>query len=207
MTAPDAAAVDEPMPPPTADEPIATATDTTAADKAAPPPMATDEPIATATDTTTADEPATPPTAGVDPTPTPTDAAAAASPATAITPGSGSEALDKLRSLWPEIVAHISQNPPAKPLIAACRPISVEGNIVTLGFPEGQAFLKDALERRRPMLEEGIGQFLDRAVAVRCVATNIDLIPPVAGDADAAYVLAEARRIFGEDLVDVGEVS
>ena len=125
----------------------------------------------------------------------------------AITPGSGSEALDKLRSLWPEIVAHISQNPPAKPLIAACRPISVEGNIVTLGFPEGQAFLKDALERRRPMLEEGIGQFLGRAVAVRCVATNLDLIPPVAGDADAAYVLAEARRIFGEDLVDVGEVS
>jgi len=122
-------------------------------------------------------------------------------------PGAGSEALDKLRALWPEIVAHISQNPPAKPLIAACRPISVEGNVVTLGFPEGQAFLKDALERRRPMLEEGIGQFLGRAVAVRCVATNLDLIPPAPGDADAAYVLAEARRIFGEDLVDVGEIS
>ena len=52
-------------------------------------------------------------------------------------------------------------------------PISVDGNVVTLGFPEGQAFLKDALERRRPMLEEGIGQFLGRAVAVRCVATNL----------------------------------
>jgi DNA polymerase-3 subunit gamma/tau len=164
------------------------------------------DPIATASDTA-ADEPATLPTADADPIPTPTDAADAASPATAITPGSGSEALDKLRSLWPEIVAHISQNPPAKPLIAACRPISVEDNIVTLGFPEGQAFLKDALERRRPMLEEGIGQFLGRTVAVRCVATNLDLVPPVAGDADAAYVLAEARRIFGEDLVDVGEVS
>jgi hypothetical protein len=124
-----------------------------------------------------------------------------------ITPGTGSDALDKLRSLWPEIVAQISQNPPAKPLIAACRPISVEGNVVTLGFPEGQAFLKDALERRRPMLEEGISKFLGRTVAVRCVATNLDLVPPVAGDADAEYVLAEARRIFGEDLVDVGEVS
>ena len=135
------------------------------------------------------------------------DAAPVETPPTGITPGSGSDALDKLRALWPEIAAHISQNPPVKPLIAACRPISVEGNIVTLGFPEGQAFLKDALERRRPMLEEGIGQFLGRAVAVRCVATNLDLVPPVAGDADAAYVLAEARRIFGEDLVDVGEVS
>ena len=182
-------------------------TDKRAATDAAARADAATDPIATATDTTVADEPATPPTADADPVPTPTDAADAASLATAITPGSGSEALDKLRSLWPEIVAHISQNPPAKPLIAACRPISVEGNIVTLGFPEGQAFLKDALERRRPMLEEGIGQFLGRAVAVRCVATNLDLIPPVAGDADAAYVLAEARRIFGEDLVDVGEVT
>ena len=182
-------------------------TDKRAATDAAARADAATDPIATATDTTVADEPATPPTADADPVPTPTDAADAASLATAITPGSGSEALGKLRSLWPEIVAHISQNPPAKPLIAACRPISVEGNIVTLGFPEGQAFLKDALERRRPMLEEGIGQFLGRAVAVRCVATNLDLIPPVAGDADAAYVLAEARRIFGEDLVDVGEVT
>jgi hypothetical protein len=119
----------------------------------------------------------------------------------------GSEALDKVRALWPEIVALISQNPPSKPLIAACRPISVDGNIVTLGFPEGQAFLRDALERRRPMLEEGIGTILGRAVNVRCVATNLELVPPVPGDADAAFVLAEARRIFGEDLVDVGEVS
>ena len=44
-------------------------------------------------------------------------------------------------------------------------------------------------------------------MVVDVVATNLDLIPPVAGDADAAYVLAEARRIFGEDLVDVGEVT
>jgi hypothetical protein len=133
----------------------------------------------------------------------PTDAP----PLSAIAPGTGSEALDQLRSLWPEIVAHISLHPPTKPLIAACRPISVEGNIVTLGFPEGQAFLRDVAERRRANLEEGIGHFLGRAVAVRCVATNLELVPAVPGDADAAYVLAEARRIFGEDLVDVGEVS
>jgi DNA polymerase-3 subunit gamma/tau len=137
----------------------------------------------------------------------PPGSAAAAPPPAIIAPGASSEALDKLRSLWPEIVAHISLHPPTKPLIAACRPISVDGNVVTLGFPEGQAFLKDVAERRRANLEEGIGQFLGRAVAVRCVATNLELIPPVPGDADAAYVLSEARRIFGEDLVDVGEVS
>jgi DNA polymerase-3 subunit gamma/tau len=152
------------------------------------PPIAAESPIAAAA--------AGAPTSSEEPT-----------PAAALTPASTSEALDKVRALWPEIVSLISQNPPAKPLIAACRPISVEGNIVTLGFPEGQAFLKDALERRRPLLEDGIGTILGRPVNVRCVATNLELVPPVPGDADAAFVLAEARRIFGEDLVDVGEVS
>ena len=138
------------------------------------------------------------PTTPPDPAP-----AVAAAPITA----GGSEALDRLRELWPEIVAHISLHPPTKPLIAACRPISVDGNIVTLGFPEGQAFLKDVAERRRANLEEGIGQFLGRAVIVRCVATNLELVPPVAAEGDPDFVMAEARRIFGEDLVDVGEVS
>jgi hypothetical protein len=103
-------------------------------------------------------------------------------------------------------VAILSQNPPVKPLIAACRPVSVEGPVVTLGFPEDQAFLKDALERRRPLLEDGIGRVLGRAVNVRCVATNLDHVPAVAVG-DAADLITEARRIFAEDLVDVGEVS
>jgi DNA polymerase-3 subunit gamma/tau len=140
----------------------------------------------------------------------PSDAAPPAREPAPIAEASGSsvsEGLDQLRAHWPEIVEHISKHPPTKPLIAACRPISVDGNIVTLGFPEGQAFLKDVAERRRANLEEGIGLFLGRAVAVRCVATNLDLIPPVPGDEDSAFVLAEARRIFADDLADVGEVS
>jgi hypothetical protein len=104
-------------------------------------------------------------------------------------------------------VARISQHPPTKPLIAACRPISVEGNVVTLGFPEDQAFLRDVADRRRPILEQGMTEFLGRSVAVRVVATNLDLVPaPAAGD-DAAALIAEARRIFADELVDVGEVS
>ena len=120
---------------------------------------------------------------------------------------SESSGLDELRAQWADIVADISQNPPVKPLIAACRPISVDGNVVTLGFPEGQAFLRDALERRRPLLEEGIGRHLGRAVAVRCVATNLDLVPPTPGDDAADPMWTEARRIFGDDLADIGEVS
>ncbi len=114
--------------------------------------------------------------------------------------------LARLRRSWPEIVAHISQNPPTKPLIAACRPISVEGSVVTLGFPEGQAFLRDVAERRRTNLEDGIGRFLGHPVSVRCVASNLELLGAMPADEEGNRLLDEARRIFAEDLVDVREV-
>jgi hypothetical protein len=114
--------------------------------------------------------------------------------------------IDELRAAWPAIVAALSQHPPVKPLIAACRPVSLEGAVVTLGFPEDQAFLKDALERRRAMLEDGIGRILGRSVNVRCVATNLEHVPAVPLG-EAADLISEARRIFADDLVDVGEVS
>ncbi len=135
------------------------------------------------------------------------DAERVAAPTTPVATTATSEGLDQLRAGWPEIVALVSQHPAAKPLIAACRPISVEGNVVTLGFPEGQAFLKDALERRRPMLEEGITTVLGRAVAVRCVATNLDLVAAQPATDEDDPLFAEARRIFSEDLADVDEVT
>ena len=114
--------------------------------------------------------------------------------------------LDILRRRWPEVVARISAHPPTKPLIGVCRPISVADGVVTLGFPEDQGFLRDVAERRRSILEEGIGAVLGRPVGVRCVATNLDLLPDLPADAEAAFVLAEARRIFGSDEPDVAEV-
>jgi hypothetical protein len=114
--------------------------------------------------------------------------------------------LTALRDRWPEIVARISLHPPTRPLIVACRPVSVEGNVVTLGFPEDKAFLRAVADRRRGVLEEGIGAVLGRPVAVRCVATNLDLVPELPADAEAEFVLAEARRIFGDDASDPAEV-
>ena len=111
-----------------------------------------------------------------------------------------------LRDRWAEVVTRVSANPPVKPLIVECRPVSVEGATVTLGFPESKAFLKDLLEKRRPFLEEHIGAVLGRAVAVRCVATNIDVLPDLPSDDEAAWILAEARRIFGEEGADPAEV-
>jgi len=114
-------------------------------------------------------------------------------------------ALEQLLAAWPAIVTQLSAHPPTKPLVIACRPVAVDGPVVTLGFPEEQAFLKDAAERRRPAIEAGIAAVLGHPVTVHCVVANVELAP--AGTADAAFVLAEARRIFADDIVEIGEVS
>ena len=123
--------------------------------------------------------------------------------------GEADAPLQELVAAWPSIVEVISRNPANRPLIGACRPVEVRGATIVLGFPESQAFLRDIAERKRTLLEEGIGQVLGRAVAVRCVATNIELVQPVAALAAATNgddLVAQARRIFEDDLVDVAEV-
>jgi DNA polymerase-3 subunit gamma/tau len=130
-----------------------------------------------------------------------------ATPADRAAPADGAAAspgLVELIAAWPRIVAELSSSPPIKPLVEACRPIDMTGNQVILGFPEGKAFLRDVAERRRTHLEEGIGKVLGRAVAVRLVATNLDLLPaPAAEEVD---LLTMARRVFADDLVDADEV-
>jgi DNA polymerase III subunit gamma/tau len=134
--------------------------------------------------------------AGATEPPGPTEAAATATPS--------SDALATLLAGWAPLVA--STSPATKAVISECRPLSVDDNVVVLGFPESKGFLKDHAERKRPEIEAAVGQVLGRPVAVRCIATNIDVVP-LPSDSDAAFVLAEARRIFAEDLVDVSEVS
>ncbi len=137
----------------------------------------------------------------VEATPAPAPSAPAPEPSTPAPSGSDA-ALAELLAAWPAIVAQLSDNPPTKPLITRCRPVAIDGNIVTLGFPEEQAFLKDAAERRKAIIEAGIGSVLGREVGVRCVVANVEIV-----DADPGLVLAEARRIFADDLIDVGEVN
>ncbi len=132
------------------------------------------------------------------PAPAPATVPAAATPV--------SEPLAEILGKWSEIVAVVSRHPPTKPLIEACRPIAVDGAIVTLGFPEHQQFLRDVADRRRATLEEGIARVLGRPVTVRCVATNLDLAPAPPTDGEAAAVLAAAREVWGDELVDVPEV-
>jgi DNA polymerase III subunit gamma/tau len=142
------------------------------------------------------------PPAEPEPEPGPQPDATTADTATA---PAGSDALEELLAAWPAIVARVSQHPPTKPLIVACRPVAVEGHVVTLGFPEEQAFLKDVAERKKSVIEQGIGESLGRAVAVRCVVANVELVSPAA--AGDAFLMSEAKRIFADDLVDVGEIT
>jgi DNA polymerase-3 subunit gamma/tau len=113
--------------------------------------------------------------------------------------------LQLLLERWAEIVEVISKSPSAKPLIVACRPVGVEGAVVTLGFPEAQSFFKDVAERRRPILEDGVSRVLGMPVSVRCVAANVEF-SPLPEDTDGARLLSEFRRIYGDDVVDVGDV-
>jgi DNA polymerase III subunit gamma/tau len=135
------------------------------------------------------------------------EAPASRAPSAATLPGPPAGDLDRLLSHWREVVALLGEHPPTRAVITECRPIAVDGNVVTLGFPETKAFLKDIADRRRTNLEEGIGRFLDHPVAVRCVATNLEAFAPLPADDDAERLVNEARRIFADDLVDVGDVS
>jgi DNA polymerase-3 subunit gamma/tau len=113
--------------------------------------------------------------------------------------------LDRLMAGWADVVASV--RPATRAIITECRPMAIDGNVITLGFPEAKAFLKEVADRKRPDLEAAVGAFLGRAVAVRCVATNLDLVPPAADDDQANVLYAEARRIFADQLEDIGEVS
>jgi DNA polymerase-3 subunit gamma/tau len=131
--------------------------------------------------------------------PAPPTAAPPTGSSPALPPAVGGD-LDRRVGAWPTIIGSVG--PATRAVLAECRPIAVEGNLVTLGFPEAKGFLKDHAERRKADVEAAVGDLLGRPVSVRSVATNIEVAPLV----EAGDLIAEAKRIFGEDLVDVAEV-
>ena len=130
-----------------------------------------------------------------------------APPSVAIPAPAAAADMEALLAAWPVVVREMSRLPALKQLIIESRPIALEEGVVTLGFPEGRAFLRDAADKRKSAIEDGLAKVIGRTILVRCVVTNLDAYPPLADDADAERLLSEARRIFADDLADVGEVN
>jgi DNA polymerase III subunit gamma/tau len=126
------------------------------------------------------------------------------SPSPLDAPGSN-DLLARLRDGWSEVVAHVGRNPANRPIVTACRPVEVRDGIVVLGFPESQAFLRDIAERKRAALEDGVAAVLGRSLGVRCVVTDLELVGSTSSDGDD--LVAHARRIFEDELVDVDEIA
>jgi DNA polymerase III subunit gamma/tau len=142
--------------------------------------------------------------------PAPEPAAATATPAASGPPvapeTNGTElSLDRIVAAWPDIVSVLSRQPVIKPLILTCRPVALDGVIVTLGFPEEQAFLREIAERKKASIEAGIREVIGHDVGVRCIVANIE-VPAPATAGDDGFLMSEARRIFGDDLADVVEI-
>jgi DNA polymerase-3 subunit gamma/tau len=169
-----------------------------------PPPVAPTPPAAEPT----SQVPESPPVAAM-PAPAvtaPSPEASPASTASATPDANGTNlSLDRIVAAWPAIVAVLSTQPAIKQLILTCRPVALDGVIVTLGYPEEQAFLREIAERKKANIEAGIREVVGHDVGVRCIVANIE-VPAPATAGDDGFLMAEARRIFGDDLADVVEI-
>jgi DNA polymerase-3 subunit gamma/tau len=181
-----------------------------AAPHAPPAPVAATKPSAPPASAAAPDPQAPVPVMAVAPSAAPARSNASATPAGsgASSPPAGGAAdddLERIRHGWAQLTG--SATPALRAVIVECRPVRVEGNVITLGFPEEKPFMQGHAERSRSKLEAHFGGFLGHDVSIRCVTSNLDLLPPLPADADAAQILAEAQRIFAEDLADVPEVT
>ena len=145
----------------------------------------------------------TPPTGGPahEPIRTGTDAAGAARADT--TPD---ELLGRVRAGWPAIVVALSRTPLVKPLAEVCRPVRLDGRVVVLGFPEDKAFLREKAEQRHAAFEDAISTVVGIELGIRCIATNLEALPPLPHEAIGRANLDAARRVFAGDLADAADV-
>ena len=128
---------------------------------------------------------------------------------TAAATGAGTtpdELLGRVRAGWPAIVATLSRTPLVKPLAEVCRPVRLDGRVVVLGFPEDKAFLREKAEQRHAAFEDAISAVVGTELGIRCVATNLEALPPLPHEAIGRENLDAARRVFAGDLADAADV-
>ncbi len=104
--------------------------------------------------------------------------------------------LGQVTSNWNDVVAasrRVHPNLPA--LLAACQPLGVEGNVVTLGFRNEVLRSKADGEQNRQGIEQSLGQVLGAALHVKCVLHSAEAVQ--LPDVDSDGPVAEAFRLGG----------
>jgi DNA polymerase-3 subunit gamma/tau len=124
----------------------------------------------------------------------------------------GRPSLDAVRGRWGEVVQRAT--PPIRALLRECRPIQLEGAMLTLAFPEERAFMREKIANRSTSIEQLLITIFGGSWAIACIASNVELEPLTIQEAVAAdpsdpnaqALLEGVLRITGGELVDVPEV-
>jgi DNA polymerase-3 subunit gamma/tau len=119
---------------------------------------------------------------------------------------------DGLRARWPAVIERAA--PAIKPLLAACRPVAVNGARITLAFPEERGFMREKVANRSAAIEQLLGSVLGGQWAIECIVSNVELEPLTVAqaltadpaDPDGRALLEGVLRITGGELLDVPEV-
>lgn len=149
-------------------------------------PQAEAAPVAAATPV----QPKTRPTTAPVPAATP-------APTTAPDPAQPAIQLGALLAKWKQVVtASKSHHPNLPPLLDKCNPISVDGDVVTLGFQNDILLSKANDNERRAGIEKTLTRVFGLPLKVKCVVNASELsLPP---DIDSNGVVAEAVKLGGK---------
>lgn len=98
---------------------------------------------------------------------------------------------------WKQVAAASrSQHPNLPPLLESCHPISVDGNVVTLGFQNDILLSKATDAQQLPRIESTLAKVFGVPLKVKCVVNSTEVsLPP---DVDSNGVLAEAVKLGGK---------
>jgi len=107
--------------------------------------------------------------------------------------------LDSIKSAWPELRERIGKRDPNLPaLVASCKPLATEGDVVVLGFD--YPILKDKFEHKKEaksIVGSELSQLLNSTVSVRTVVTDQYTPPPSQENIDIDDFSALAQELGG----------
>jgi len=129
------------------------------------------------------------------PVPAPTAPVQSSTPSTAS--AQPSIQLGAVLAKWKQVVtASKSHHPNLPPLLDKCNPISVEGDVVTLGFQNDILLSKANDNDRRAGIEKTLAKVFGLPLKVKCVVNASEFSLPA--DVDSNGVVAEAVKLGGK---------